>query len=355
MAKSKKEEVGIPQDEVNIIPVVKKKFSGLSDYKNQAFVKAAEIQYKPQGWIDMPESFKSVTKLPGIAKGAISMVYGKSDTGKTTLAVQSAFFALNDKTEQILPVFIITENKFSWDRAATMGVNEEDCLVFNNVQTIEDGIDLITKVLDDQATGKIPCSLYFVWDSIGGTPSRRENEHNKEQAKEAIKSFEEGKIKKDVGVGGMMITSKVLKETLTRNIGHKINASRDINFPYTNTLLLVNHGYLKPGTMGGPPSLIPNGGDGPILAASLVFRMGGVQSNSSKVTATKNGDKIGFAIKSALVVEKNHITNVAANGKIICTDHGFIAEDEIESYKKKYKDDWNLEYDKYWNTVNAEI
>jgi len=90
------------------------------------------------------------------------------------------------------------------------------------------------------------------------------------------------------------------------------------------------------------------------LASTLVFRMGGIMSRSSKVTAVSKGDTVSFAIKSALVVDKNHITNIAAKGNILCTDHGFILDDKatIDAYKKEYKDGWDLQYDVYWDHVN---
>ncbi len=84
--------------------------------------------------------------------------------------------------------------------------------------------------------------------------------------------------------------------------------------------------------------------------------MGGVMSNSSKVKATKDGLQMAFAIKSALVVQKNHITNVSPDGKVLCTPHGFIEDEKsaIDAYKKEYKDDWTLEYDKDWNAVTKD-
>lgn len=314
-------------------PKLKKKFPKLADYKKK--IKHKAVEYKEQEWIDMSPAFKEVTKLPGIPTGHVIMNYGKSDVGKTTMLVEAGAKA---QEQGILPILIITENKFSWDRAATMGLDEENCIVYNGVETIEEGCEYIVRHLRDQENGDLPADLIFLWDSIGGTPSEAEFEAN------------------ETGGGrAMMETAKVLRAKITRFIAPKINATRKAAFPYTSTLLIVNHAYTAPPT---PPARVgtiqPYGGDAIWLASTLVFRMGGIASRSSKVTATKDKSKVSFAIKSALVVDKNHITNVAARGNILCTDHGFILDDKatIDAYKKEYRDGWNLEYDEYWDHVS---
>ena len=95
------------------------------------------------------------------------------------------------------------------------------------------------------------------------------------------------------------------------------------------------------------------GGEGLTYAASIIMRCGGVMSSASKVKATKGGVQLAFAIKTALVVEKNHVTDVSPDGKIIATGTGFIPDtkEAIEEYKKEHKDGWNLEFDKDWDRV----
>jgi len=315
--------------------VRKSKFPKLKDYLKKADIK--QVEYKPQEWINMSPAFKEVTKLPGIPVGHIVMNYGQSDVGKTTMLVEAG---ANAQRQGVLPILIITENKFSWERAKEMGLNAEECIIHSGVETIEEGCDYIVKYLKEQTEGKLPYDVIFLWDSIGGTPSKAEFAANEE------------------GTGrAMMETAKVLRAQITRFIAPKINATRKANYPYNATFLIVNHAYSTPPA---PPSRVgslkPYGGDGIYLASTLVFRMGGIMSRSSKVTAVSGGDKVSFAIKSALVVEKNHITNVAANGKILCTDHGFIMDDKatIDAYKKEYKAGWDLEFDAYWDHVSSD-
>ena len=135
MAKKKNEDIlssgSMDQSEEKI--EVKSKFKGLSDYKVKNNIK--EIEYKHQEWIDMSPAFKDVTKLPGIPMGHVVMNYGKSDVGKTTMLVEAGAYA---QKQGVLPVLILTENKFSWERASNMGLVKDDCIVFDGVQRSEE-------------------------------------------------------------------------------------------------------------------------------------------------------------------------------------------------------------------------
>jgi len=331
--KSKKSEDAVDGE----TPVLSKKFGKLADYK--AKINFKDVKYKRQEWINMSPAFKEVTKLPGIPTGHVIMNYGKSDTGKSTMALEAAAFA---QKQGILPVFIITENKFSFERGEKMGINFDEAIVHNGVSTIEEGCKYIKEMLDAQEKGEAPWDILFLWDSIGGTPSEKEL----------------GKKEEGESGGGMMVTARVIREEITRYLGPRINATRNENFPYTSTLMFINHAYTAPPSMpGAPPSLVAYGGDGIYYVSTLVFRTGGIVGRSSKVTATKAGDEFAFALKTDLVVQKNHITNVSTSkAKILCTDHGFILDDKdaIAAYKKEYASDWDLKYDEYWATLSNE-
>jgi hypothetical protein len=326
MAKSKKENVenkDIKKEEKSEnSPVLKKKFNGLSEYKAKNNIR--EIEYKPQEWLNMSPAFKDITKLPGLPLGHMLMNYGKSDVGKTTMLMEAGAFC---QTQGILPVLVLTENKFSWSRAEKMGLIKDEAIVFDGIQTIEDGVDRCVEIIRDQEKGNLPYDLFFLWDSIGMTPSKAEWNSQQEDGSKT----------------GMMVTARVLREKFTRFLAPMINQSRKKEYPYTNSMLVVNHAYTAPPK---PPSTIstiePYGGDGIYLASSLVFRQGGIMSRSSKITA--------------LVVEKNHVTNVAAYGNVCCTDHGFILDtkDSIDEYKSSYRDGWDLEFDKYWEHVSLD-
>lgn len=350
MAKKKDTEAALSQEELEAkfsgeesgekepkkIKIKTKSSFSLDDYKKKS--ESTQASFKPQTWIRMSSAYQKVTGLPGIPEGHIIQIYGKSDTGKSTMALE---LAKNAQEQGILPVFVITEKKWSWERCTDLGIDIENCLAKDDIDFIEEGCDYIESILKDQAEGRLPYDVAFIWDSLGGTPSKKEFEAGEEGG----------------SGGGMMVASRVLRERFTRRISSKINNTRRETTPYNATLFVVNQAYQAPPSfVGGQTTLKPYGGDGVYYCSTLVFRMGGVMSNSSKVKATKDGMQVGFAIKSALVVEKNHITNVTPDGKILCTPHGFIEDDKaaIDEYKKTYKEDWKLEFDPNWNAVNKD-
>ena len=78
----------------------------------------SKAKFKEQEWIPLSSAFQDVTSIPGIPMGHIVLLRGHSDTGKTTALIEAAVEAQKRK---ILPVFIITEMKWSWEHAKMMG------------------------------------------------------------------------------------------------------------------------------------------------------------------------------------------------------------------------------------------
>ena len=84
---------------------IKKK--SFKDIKSKFSKKAT---YKPDRFFDLGEAFLDASGIPGPAMGHINMFLGHTDTGKTTALVKTA---LDAQRKEILPVLIITEQK--WD------------------------------------------------------------------------------------------------------------------------------------------------------------------------------------------------------------------------------------------------
>jgi RecA/RadA recombinase len=326
---SEKKSVKDKKEEVKSKVKSKKKFS-LDDYKKKT--QLAPIEYKPDTWIPMSRAFMETSQLPGIPEGRITMVYGHSDVGKSTAAIE---LIKNAQDIGKLPILINTEKKFNWEHARLIGVKEEDMIYVDSLETAEDVCQYIKDRLKDQKTGELPTDIVLIWDSVGNVISNAE-----------LKADEKGDS------SAMMATAKLLNQQIHRIIEKRISDTRKANHPYNATLFVVNHAYQ--GTMAN--TLIPYGGNGIMKAATIVLRMGGILSNSTKCYAVKSGINVSYAIKSAFVVEKNHITNIAVKGKIICTPHGFIMDSTkaLDEYKKRYREDWELKFDNDWETYDGE-
>lgn len=324
MSTKEKSEEKIETTEKKSVKVKAKKTFSLNDYRKNLDIE--EVEYKEDEWIPLSKAYQDTTQLPGIPMYGVTMVYGHPDSGKSTLALEAARGAIQN---DILPIFINTEKKFNWGHANEMGILQDDMLYVDSIEEVEDICKFTRDRLKDQREGALPTDILIIIDSIGNVVSKAE--------KEAIEKDADGAIMK---------TAKVLTQQIHRVIEKQVSATKRADYPYSATLLIVNHAY--EGTNAN--MLIPYGGKGITKAASLVIRMGGIISNSTKVYATKQGIDVSFAIKTAIVVDKNHVTNIAVRDKILCTAHGFVKNTtaDLNAYKKNHRDDWELRFDKDW-------
>jgi hypothetical protein len=294
------------------------------------------IKFKDQEWIPLSKAFQDVTSVPGIPMGHIVLLRGHSDTGKTTAMIEAAVEAQKRK---ILPVFIITEMKWSWDHAIQMGLDinitkDENGEVIDyegnflyvdreTINSIEDVAVFILDLMDEQKKGNLPYDLLFLWDSIGSVPcemSLKSNKYNKEWN------------------GGAMSTQ------FGNNVNQKITLSRKESSPFTNTLVCVNKVWtLKPESPMGKPKLMNKGGYAMWFDSTFVVTFGNIMSaGTSKIKAIKDKKQIEFAKRTNLQIDKNHINGVTTRGRIVMTPHGFINDDEkeLKNYKDARKEDW---------------
>ena len=295
------------------------------------------IKFKDQEWIPLSPAFQDVTSIPGIPMGHIVLLRGHSDTGKTTALLEAAVAA---QTRKILPVFIITEMKWSWDHAKMMGMdvrevlNEETGEVENyegnfiyvdreTINSIEDVAGFILDLIDEQKKGNLPYDLLFLWDSIGSVPcemSIKSNKNNNE--------WNAGAMSTQFG----------------NSVNQKITLSRKESSPYTNTLVCINKVWtLKAESPMGKPKLMNKGGYAMWFDSTFVVTFGNIMSaGTSKIKAIKDGKQVEFAKRVNIQIDKNHINGVTTRGKIVMTPHGFINDNdkELKKYKEDRKEDW---------------
>lgn len=298
----------------------KEKVFDIDAYKKT--IKSREVRYKPDSFIPVDDCLQEVLGLPGIPRGHITQIYGKSDTGKT-----SALFHLAAKCQEVgdLPIIYVTEKKVDWDRAKDMGFDKEGyALIEENYDTLEAVFEDMLVKLAEQARGELPKRIAFFWDSIGNTVSKDEFKEDKDGNREISAT--------------MMKAAKVIKNHL-RHINPKINDTRKEGVPHDATLVFINQAYTKPPAFaGGMSSLVPYGGDGIWYAASLVIQTKKV----SKLAAVSNGIKKKFAIVSKLTIEKNHINGIEQEGEFVITPNSIIPNEPtaIKNYKEDNREHW---------------
>jgi len=203
--------------------------------------------------------------------------------------------------------------------------NWDGHFIFNDsFDYIEQATDFINSILDTQEAGDIPYDLLFLWDSVGSIPCKM--------------TFE--------GKGGKMHNASALSDKIGMGIHSRITKSKKDDYPYYNTMVVVNQPWVDlPDNPFGQPEIKSKGGEALWLASSLVFLFGNQKkSGINHITATKNGRTVSYAIRTKISILKNHVNGLAfKDGKIIAVPQGYIKDDKaaIDKYKKEYSGYWN--------------
>jgi hypothetical protein len=306
---------------------IKKKEISLSSIKDKFSTKT---KYKETDYYNCGEAFFSACGIPGPVMGGINMFLGHSNTSKTTAMILSAVDA---QKRGHLPVFIITEKKWSWEHSVELGLKatknsngewDGDFIFNDGFDTIEQATEFINQLLDAQEAGDLPYNLLFLWDSIGSLPCQM--------------TFE--------GKGGGMHNAKVLADKIGMGIHSRISKSKKEDYPYYNTLVILNQPWVAlPDNPFGQPEIKAKGGEAVWLASSLVFLFGN-QKNAgiNHITATKNSRTVSYAIRTKVSILKNHVNGLGyKDSKLIAVPQGYIPDtkEALEDYKKQYSSYWN--------------
>ena len=297
----------------------------------------SSVKFKDQEWIPLSPAFTDVLSIPGIPLGHIVLLRGHSDTGKTTALLETA---VASQKRQILPVFIITEMKWSWEHAKMMGLKVDEVVDEDTgeivdytgnflyvdretIHSIEDVAGFILDMIDEQKKGNLPYDLMFLWDSIGSVPcemSIKSNKNNNE--------WNAGAMSTQFG----------------NSVNQRITLSRKESSPYTNSLVCTNKVWAAKATVPmGQPKMMNKGGFAMWFDATFVVTFGNIaDSGTSKIKAIKDGKQVEFAKRTNVQIDKNHINGVQTRGKIVTTPHGFIndSDKDLKKYKDSHTKEW---------------
>jgi hypothetical protein len=291
---------------------------------------STKTKYKETNFYFAGDAFLNACGLPGPVMGGINMFLGHSNSSKTTAMILAAADA---QKRGDLPVFIITEKKWSWEHAVELGLQatknsdgewEGDFIFNDSFDYIEQATDFINDILDAQEKGEIPHSILFCWDSVGSVPCKM--------------TFE--------GKGGKMHNASALSDKIGMGIHSRISKSKKEDYPYYNTMIVINQPWVDlPDNPFGQPEIKAKGGEALWLASSLVFLFGNQKkAGINHITATKGGRTVSYAIRTKISILKNHVNGIQfKDGKIIAVPQGYIddTKEALEDYKKQYSQYWN--------------
>ena len=332
-----------------------KKNAGSGSTANQKFdldnyLSTQDLDVNPEdkelSWIPLSKPWHDAIKLPGFARGYVSLVRGFSNTGKST-----AFYEAIAGAQKVgdFPIVIETEGNWNDEHARNVGVKYKEVVdeetgevtykgdgfmlikqhtlyeMYKNYDheaskmmskptryepVIEDVALLINQKLKEQEEGKLPMNLCFLWDSIGtlnGYKTATKDASNNQWNAGSMNAF--GSI-----------------------VNFKIPSSRDKGSKYTNTLICVQKIWLD--NMNGGV-IKHKGGEFMFFNSRLIVHLGGIVSHgTTKLNATALGNTYQYGTRTKIKCEKNHISGIEKSGMIASTPHGFVNPDEVEEYKK---------------------
>jgi len=343
-----------------------KKVIKKEDFDLDAFLESQGLDSIPNdkelSWIPLSKAWHDALKLPGFPRGYLSLIRGFSNTGKST-----AFYEAIRGAQSIgdFPIVIETEGNWSWEHAKKIGVrcteevdefgeilykpdgfmlirNHDLYRKFKNYNhadskmgtkptrlepVIEDVAMFIHEMLTQQAEGKFPRNICFLWDSIG-----------------TLNSYQSA-----VANGSNSMWNAKAMGCFQSIVNFKIPSSRDKESEFTNTFICVQKIWLD--SMGmGQPTVKHKGGEFMFFNARIIVHLGGQQSHgTSKLKATSLGHEFQYGTQAKINVEKNHVTGIERKGIIASTPFGYVNPDELDAWKKDHRDfihaSLNVDYD----------
>ncbi len=293
-----------------------KKFD-LSDYLKKD--EAVEIVYKPMQYVNMPECLQNSIGLPGIPLGHLSLFYGLSDSGKTEIMLSVAAEAAK---QDILPILIVTENKMEKERLLAKGlIPGENCIVEENITTLEDAYDFISMKVEDAKTKKLKMNTLILWDSVAGTPS-----------KDSFEVDKDGRISKKYGPQKNASVIGYYNPIIAKRVA----STREMDCDYSIGVFMVTQAYkTMPEFPGAPTDIVANGGEKIWFPMSLSVVV--KEGKRHKVTVNNRNFEIGLTCK--LKVKKNHINGRYCDGEVLFYNNEILENNEknVKLIKDKFK------------------
>jgi RecA/RadA recombinase len=275
-------------------------------------------------WVPMGEAFQDSVKVPGLPIGNITHVYGKPDTGKTTLLMEAI---AGCQAAGILPILILTEHKFDFTRLEEWFGVDPEAMVTCHADTIDQAYNIMLKMLKSIQEGKLVVPTeegkddkvieigdqvcYMLLDSVGNSFSESEMAYEVEEIDKAM-----GKAAKTI-------------KALTKRVNFFLGKVRQ-----RCGVLILNQSYQSMPSYG-PSVETPYGGDGIPYSCVLNIRLRRVKD----LVMTIKGVDTVVGLETKIQVMKNHITHLKPISSVYTVAYGMVppTKEALDEFKKSLR------------------
>lgn len=224
----------------------------------------ADFLKMPQWWVD-------ATNTPGLPYGAGVQFAGKTDSGKTSVALE-AMKAAVDQDHGV--IYVETENKTTERDLQVKGIDPSQVFIIRTTIS-EHAFELLFAAWDSFEKNYPGAPLLIVWDSFGNTVSQRDSELSMVDDKQQI--------------GGK---GKANRLGLSKLVSRFEQSSKV-------ALFIVNYTYANLGAPGNKNA----GGEALGLLSSLIYQT----ARKGWLEKTVKGEKVRIGAQVVWTLNKNHV------------------------------------------------
>lgn len=262
-------------------------------------------------WKDSP--WEKLTGVKGLPYGRICQISGRSNSGKSTHAMQ---FMAEAQKQGVIVILWDSENKFSSFRFSKSFHSDPDKLLLTTSKMILEGADQVEKLVHAIKQDYPDAKILIVWDSIGGTLANNEEEDSLLEGKQLAAHAKEN---------GQVVKAFV---RLMEKYKNKEKNEESI------AVLLINQVYAAIGGVGS----VEKGGAAIEYFSSLILQL----TRKSDIIKQKDGEKIKTGIITRAKVKKNHLNDqetVIAELELTITAGGIALSTEKKNKESKIDDE----------------
>jgi len=228
-------------------------------------------QLGPDDFLKMPKFWQEATNTPGLPYGAGVQFAGKTDSGKTSVAIE-AMKAAQEQNHGI--IYVETENKTTERDLVIKGIDPSQVIIIRTT-IAEQAFELLFTAWDSFDKAYPGSPLLIVWDSFGNMVSQRDSQLSMIEDKQQI--------------GGKGKSNRLGLSKLYSRFEQSSKVA----------LFIVNYTYANLGS----PGKTNAGGDALGLLSSLIYQT----ARRGWIEKTVKGEKVRLGAQVQWTLYKNHV------------------------------------------------